>query len=256
MNTFSRFQLIPWILAVNLLGIPHGATAADSGIGDAGDWKFGAEGYLWLPWIDITTETGSDIEISLDDILNNLDMLFMGVLSAGKGRWSLVTDIIYFDIESNENTEVLPLLELKNLDLSAWIVTPQVRYSVLQTDKYRLGLVAGARYLQIEAQVKLDTKPPLPAGSRDGSDSGSVWDGIVGLTGQRELTDKWYLSGYLDVGSGESDHTWQVSGSVNYRFRKVDAVAGYRHLDYDIGSDKAISKLSVSGPFLGLRYRF
>ena len=73
-----------------------------SASGGANEWRFDAEAYLWAPWIDVETQTGADVEISLDDILNNLDMMFMGVLSVGKGKWALVTDIIYFDIESNE----------------------------------------------------------------------------------------------------------------------------------------------------------
>jgi hypothetical protein len=183
-------------------------------------------------------------------------MAIMGAFGVGKGKWSLVTDVIYFDLEDNHN-EKLPLsLELKDIGLSAWIVTPLVAYGAYETVKYRLNLLGGARYLEIEADLKLDTRPPLPPGSRKASDSGSNWDGIVGVAGQMELKDKWYLLGYLDVGTGDSDYTWQARASVGYRFKKVDAVAGYGYLDYDLGSDEAISDLSVHGPYAGVKFTF
>ena len=256
MKTFCSSKLIPWILGASLLGTSLSAIAADSESGGTDDWRFAAEAYLWAPWIDVTTETGSDVEITLEDILNNLDMLFMGALSAGKGKWSVVMDVIYFDIESNKNRGVLPGLELKNINLSAWVVTPQVRYSVFQTSNYRFGLLAGARYLEIEADHKLDTVAPLPPGSRKGTDSGSNWDGIVGLAGQMDLSNQWYVSGYLDLGTGDSDYTWQALASVGYRFKKVDLVAGYRYLDYDLGSNEALSDLTIHGPIVGVKFPF
>jgi hypothetical protein len=258
MNILHKSKLIPLILGVSLFGISLSVAAADAGSRDADAWKFGAELYLWAPWIDVTTETGGDVEISLDDILNNLDMLFMGALGVGKGKWSLVADIIYFDLESNENSDLSPRAEIRSVDLSAWVVTPQVRYSAFETTEYRIDLLAGARYIDIEADTKLDVRLPLLSitESRKATDSGSNWDGIVGIAGQMNLPDKWYLLGYLDVGTGDSDYTWQAQASAGYRFRKVDAVAGYRYLDYDLGSDAALSDLTVHGPYAGVKFNF
>ena len=256
MKKFYSSKLVAWILGASLLGPSLSAIAADAGSGGANEWEFGAEAYLWLPWIDVETQTGTDIEISLDDILNNLDMLFMGAVSARKGKWSLVTDVIYFDIESNEN-EPLPLaLTLDDVNLEAAIVTSQVRYNFSKTDDYRIDLLAGARYLWIEAELQLKTRPPLPPGSSKASDSGSVWDGIVGVTGQMDLSDKWYLSGYADIGTGDSDYTWQALASVGYRFERVHAMVGYRHLDYKFDSSEAFADLSVTGPYVGVKFMF
>lgn len=245
-------------MGVSLLATTHSAGGADAGSGAASDWEFSAEAYLWAPWIDITTETGGDVEISLEDILKNLDMMFMGALGASKEKWSLVADILYFDIGSNENTDLSPRAEIRSVNLSAWIVTPQVRYTVFETTEHRIDLLGGARYLDIESVTKLDVRLPQLSISerRKGTDSGSNWDGIVGIAGQMNLKDKWYLLGYLDVGTGDSDYTWQAQASVGYRFSKVHAVAGYRYLDYDLGSDEALSDLAVHGPYAGVRFAF
>ena len=140
--------------------------------------------------------------------------------------------------------------------LEAWVVTPQVRYNAYETSKYKLDLVAGARYLWIEAKLQLKTRPPLPPDSRHASDSGSVWDGIIGVAGQIDLRDKWYLLGYLDVGTGDSDYTWQAAASVGYRFKKVHTMVGYRYLDYKFDSGDALSDLTVHGPYAGVRFLF
>ncbi len=256
MKKFFGSKLIAWILGASLLGPSLSAIAAETQSGGADDWRFGAEAYLWAPWIDVETETGAKIEISLDDILNNLDMLFMSSLSVGKGKWSLLTDLIYFDIESNENDD-LPLREtLDDVDLQAWIVTPQVRYTFSETDKHKFDLLVGARYLWLEAQLQLKTRPPRPPGSRKAEDSGSVWDGIVGVSGQMDLSDKWYLSGYADIGTGDSDYTWQALASVAYRFKRLHAAVGYRYLDYKFDSSSAFDDLTVHGPIVGVRFAF
>jgi hypothetical protein len=249
-------KLLAGILGAILLGVSLSVAAAEQEPGGADEWWFGAEAYLWAPWIDVETETGSDVEITLNDILSNLDFLFMSSLTVGKGRWSLVTDLIYFDIETNEN-ESLPLsLTLDDVDLQAWVVTPQVRYTVTDSNKYKFGLVAGARYLWLEAQLQLKTRPPLPPGSRKAEDSGSVWDGIVGVTGHMELSEKWYLQGYADIGTGDSDYTWQALGGFGYRFKRVDAAVGYRYLTYEFDSDAPLADLTVHGPIVGVRFGF
>jgi hypothetical protein len=251
--------LIAGILGGVLLATVLAAGAADPESDDG--WEFGAEIYLWAPWIDIETATGGDIEITLDDILKDLDMLFMADVGVRHGRWSLLSDFVYFEIDQGDNTPLLPGITLSDLTLEAWIVTPQVRYAAYETDNLRIEVLAGARYLWIEAQLDLDIRALLPPdgpilAKRNVSDSGSVWDGIVGVAGQWDFTDKWYASGYFDAGTGDSDYTWQALASVAYRFKRLDAVVGYRHLAYEFDSGGPIKDLSVTGPFVGAKFLF
>jgi hypothetical protein len=41
------------------------------------------------------TTSGDNIDISFSDIIENLDMSFMGTLTASKGKWTLITDAVY-----------------------------------------------------------------------------------------------------------------------------------------------------------------
>ena len=64
------------------------------------------------------------------------------------------------------------------------------------------------------------------------------------------------LTYYADMGAGDSDPTWQASASVSYRFDKVDAVLGYRYLDYEFDDSGFIDNLNIGGPSAGVKFRF
>ena len=81
-------------------------------------------------------------------------------------------------------------------------------------------------------------------------------DGILGISGQTDLDDDWYLSYYVDGGKGESDFTWQVELGINKRLRNVDVVAGYRYLEWQFDDDDTFDELNVSGPYIGTRFFF
>jgi opacity protein-like surface antigen len=152
--------------------------------------------------------------------------------------------------------------------LQAWVVTLVAGYTVIQNEKVRLDLLAGARYLYIKADTKLDITAQLDielknrgiTGLQSVSDriieKGHVWDAIIGARGEVNLNEKWYLPYYADVGSGDSDLTWQVAGGVGYKFSKVDVILGYRYLDWEFDDDGALNDLDISGPYLGFKRVF
>jgi hypothetical protein len=45
---------------------------------------------------------------------------------------------------------------------------------------------------------------------------------------------------YLDVGTGESDFTWQAMTGLGYSWKSVDVNAAWRYLDYDVGDSKPL----------------
>jgi hypothetical protein len=52
--------------------------------------------------------------------------------------------------------------------------------------------------------------------------------------------------------------TWQALGAINYRFQRVDAVVGYRYLDWDFDDGDMLNfdDLNLSGPFAGVKFLF
>lgn len=240
--------------------------------GEGDQWEYDATIYLWGAGIDATTPTGGDIDISFSDILDDLDMGLMAGFGARKGKLSLLADVIYLDIsQSDGGKESIPLLggaievtKTVNTDvkLKSWITTFAAGYNVVDNEKVAMDLVGGARYLWLDAEVKLDLGVKGSGGRLNtsrkpkDSDSDHVWDGIVGVKGKINLSSNWYLPYYADIGTGGSKSTWQALAGVGYNFKWGDVLLAYRYLDYDFDSDFMLDDMKISGPALGARFRF
>jgi hypothetical protein len=223
-----------------------GAVSAEESAHDDG-WQFAAELYFWGASIGGKSASGSDIDIELDDILDSLEFAFMGAAGVRKGKWSLAVDLIYLDAEDSD--AIAPGLNA-SLELTNWVITPLVGYNLVDTEGIRLDILGGARYLYIKTDLGVE-----PLGLR-AEDSGSNWDAIIGSRGVVDLAEKWYLFGYLDIGTGESDLTWQAFGGVGYRFKYFDLVAAYRYLRWDFDDNQALDDLYLHGPVFGIRFAF
>jgi hypothetical protein len=247
---FIRGMLASMLVLVSTLTVQ----AAESG-GDA-SWDFNAAIYLWGAGIGGTTVTGDDIDVSFSDIIENLEMAFMGTLGARKDKWSLLADFIYLDVSADESTTANLVGEPVTVDvevgLKSWIITAGGGYSFMESDATRLDLFAGARYLWMDADLDFAIGPT----TLEYSDSGDTLDAVIGLRGNTQLNDKWYLTYHADVGTGNSELTWQALAGLNYRFEKLDGVFGYRYLKWEFDDDDTFDDLDISGPFAGVRFRF
>lgn len=259
-SAFLKLRGFAFLVLAGLLFIAQPAVAATD---TAADWQFTTSVYMWAPSIMGESAAGGDIDISFDTILENLDLTFMGSFGARKGKWGFLTDVIYMDLEDDDNSPLGPLgfLTLDDVELKAWIVTPMLTYEVLQSERFQLNVLAGARYLYMKADLTIDKKPPLsPPTTETFSDHGEVLDGIVGVNGHVNLTQNWYLPFHFDVGSGDTDLTWQAYGGVGYKFKNFDLIAAYRHLRWEFDDDDkgggTFNDLYITGPMLGIKFVF
>ncbi|NJN46434.1 MAG: hypothetical protein HC808_08120 [Candidatus Competibacteraceae bacterium] len=243
----------------------------------ADEWQFGVTIYGWFPSIDGTllydappdsvgtTGSGGNISVDASDILDNLDLTFMGAFEARRGKWSVLSDLIYLKLSNDKNSTLsigpgsgIPINAEVDQVLEAWIVMALLGYAVVQQDQVRMDILGGVRYLSLDADAKLSVNGPLPPTPPPAklSQSVSLWDGIVGVRGQFDLSDRWSVPYYADVGTGDSDLTWQVLLGVTYRFDWGDVRLAYRHLAYDQKDDRFIQDAEFSGPALGVGFRF
>jgi hypothetical protein len=222
----------------------------------ADSWNVDAALYLWGAGIGGKTVTDDDIDVSFNDIIDNLQMAFMGTLNARKGKWSLLADIMYLDVGADKSTTAniigYPVTVDVEIGLKSWILTGAGAYSIMQTDSTRLDLLGGARYLWMDADLDFQIGPI----KESYSDSGDGLDAIVGLRGKTDLSDKWYLNYHADIGAGNSKLTWQLLAGFNYRFKHVDGAFGYRYLKWDFDDDDTFDDLDISGPYAGIRFSF
>ena len=223
---------------------------------DPDRWTLGGSVYLWAAGVEGTSAEGDDIDISFTELLDSLEGGIMGVVAAQKGKWTVIADLLYLSIHEEDETTAnlvgLPIELDVDVKLRGFVSTFGVAYRVIDEDRTSLDLLAGARYFDLDVDFDAEVGP----GKIEYSDSGDALDGIIGGQVLTSLTDRWYVSFYGDVGTGDSEVTWQAWPGVGYRFGNVDAVAGYRHLAWETDDGDTFEDLSFSGPMLGVKFRF
>jgi len=246
-------------------------------------WKFSVTPYLWLPNVNGTLKyspppSGAgapEVETGPNNYLENLSAVFMISGEARKGKWSVISDFIYLDFDSEKSS-------VKAVDFGGSLVGTSLNattkssltglqwtlaggYSVVQAAGSTLDVIGGVRYLGIEARTdwQLTGTVTGPGGAQTFPASGNIsrrsnlWDGIVGMRGRVRFGEsQWYLPYYLDVGTGSSSLTWQSFLGVAYAFKWGDAVLGYRRLYYDQSGDKLLQNFRFDGPSFGATFRF
>jgi len=232
---------------------------ADDSTSDA-DWHYGAGIYLWAPKITATTPKG-DAQLPFYQILDDLQMTFMGIASASRDKWTLSMDVVYMDLKEDVNRDRefqgpgnAELNVTGDVNLKNWIVTPTVGYAVLDSEQTRIEILGGVRYLWLKSSLALN----LNGNERvNRSVSESYWDAVIGARASIKLNERWFLPLYFDIGTGDSDGTWQGFAGVGYEFNSFNTVLAYRYLDYKFDeSNVVMEEMNVKGPFLGLMFKF
>lgn len=266
MNRLKGFWQLPVkgiIAGATLMSMSTTLGASES---SANDWQYGFMLYIWLPSISgnlnyTPPDSGDSIDVDTDKMIDDLQMAFMGSFEVRKGLWSGFTDVIYLDLTGDQSKSVsvpdgttATLFDV-NLELTGWVWTLGGSYTVWHDQKSYLDLFAGARLLSLETDLKL-TGGGTGQLDRTLSESVNLWDGIVGAKGRLSLNEHWFLPYYLDVGTGDTELTWQVMAGVGYEFGWGDVMLDYRYLEYDEGSDGLLQNVGFGGAMLGVAFQF
>lgn len=236
--------------------------AEEAGTGDG--WQFAAAVYLWGADIDGETATGSDVDVSFDDLFDNLNAGFMGSFEARNDKWLVLSDLMYLDVSADKTAKAtVPVgqtqIQLKaeaDVDLKGLVFQLLGGYKLFSDGRSRLNLIGGARYLDLDMDAKVKISAVGSSQSEKISLSGHVWDGVIGVQGNYAMGQRWSLPYYVDIGTGQSDFTWQALAGVNFHASStLDVVLAYQHLEWDIGGD-VVDNINFSGPTLGAIFRF
>ena len=277
-----RILMVAAVFAAIVAASPARVSLAQS---SADSWRFEVTPYFWF--INIEGDLrynpipgGSPhVEISNSDLLDSLDFGFMLSGEARKGRWSIFTDVIYFDLSSIESRVKAIDFDIggpinptsANLDtgtsssLTSWIWTLAGSFEVVEGPTVTLEAFGGFRYLAVDAttdwRLTATVTGPGPGQvfQRTGSISQSedVWDAIAGVRGRVRLGgSRWTLPYYLDIGTGDSDLTWQGLLGLSYGFDWGEIFINYRYLYYDMEEGGLLEDLNFEGPGIGITGRF
>ena len=238
-------------------------------------WEWRATIYGWLPDLEAKARfpTGGDGSINVDasTFLDNLDFTFMGALQARKGSWGMFTDVLYLD-EGASRTGIrdftfgrreLPADVTADVvfDMKSWVWTVAGTYNLTGGSDNPVDLLFGARMVDMKQSLRWTFNgdiAELPLPGREGSSevSATNWDAIIGVKGHTYLGSegRWVLPWHFDVGTGDSDFTWQAMAGLGYQFGWGAVILTYRYLDYDLDSDSSITDMTFSGPMIGASF--
>ena len=223
-------------------------------------WNFSGGIYLWGTAIGGETGRGSEIDITFSDLIKNLDMAFMGNLEARHGKWLVGADLFYADVSAS-GSHGLAAPNAGDVGLGGsvsntlTIFTPTVGYNLIDSKTGTLDGFVGVQAANLDVTAKIASVGPAGGRSIKASDTYDQFDGIVGVKGKLNLEGNWSLPYYLDIGTGNSDFTWQTFGGIDYKMDRMNLYAGYRYLEWQLG-EKVVDNMNLSGPIIGVNYNF
>lgn len=212
----------------------------------ADGWSFRLAPYLWSAGVDgeVTNNLGTaEVELDFADIVKNLDSGALLFFEAQHERWTLFGDLVFLAVEVDGET---PGGNDADLDSDTLLLDAAGLYRVAEGSPYEVGL--GARYAEFDNQLEI--------GAASAGKERSAFDVFGAVRGTWPVAERWYVQAYGDVGTGDSDLTWQASAMVGYEISNWGLGLGYRMLDYDFEEGNQETDLTFSGLFLGAEFHF
>lgn len=230
---------------------------AAAGPATAEEWQHLLAPYVWGAAISGTTTVGgvdADTSLSFGDILDDLEVGFMGVYRASRGRHTITIDTVYIGLGY---TDRLPANALKvETDLDQVIVEADAGYAMNES----LSILGGLRYVELETAVHVRS----PLGPVFATHREQNWmDPVIGVEYSRRLRQPWSLILRGDVGGlgVGSDFAWQGLAVLQWQSSPHFGIGlAYRYLDMDYrdgdGARAFKYDMAISGPAAGLVITF
>lgn len=219
-------------------------------------WNFSITPYFWMAGLGGETAAGDDISMPFNKVIENLSFAVMTSVAAEKGRFGVYSDLIYMNLEGSKTTTARIVRRTFDARLNAtiqgFITTNSLGYKIVDTPSTGIAGFGGFRYLWLSTDLDFS----LGNFSASANDQGQVIDAIVGLRGETKITDRWSVAYYGDVGTGQSDVTWQLFGAIGYEIKNIDLFAGYRYIGWRFDDVAGLDALDTYGPVLGARFKF
>jgi len=226
-------------------------------------WEFTIAPYGWLAGQKGSVATlpdlpATDIDVDFyDDILGNINGALFLTGEARKGRWGVMADIAYTDIEDENATPYQVLWQKITSQSKSWMISAAGQYRLVETSQASMDAFGGVRYWSVDSRLSLSGGP---APDQKISNTEDWFDPLVGLKGMSFLGgSKFFISGGLAVGGFGmgSDFMWDAWANIGYQWTKTfGTTLGYRYLDVDYEKDDFLYDITQQGLVLGLVWQF
>jgi len=226
------------------------------------DWSFNLSPYIWVAAVRVETTLdneptpppspgGGGSEDRYETKLGGGALLAAQVHYKSWGLWA---DLVWIQTDTSA-VKSGPLYSAKDLEANFYHSTIALSYLLPTSDKFRVELLAGARYWSVEATIdaQAGALPSFSGGQEE------TWiTPVIGADFAYDLGPKWSLmaKGTVAVGDHNSDG-WEAMGGVTYRFgERWSTTLAYRYLKEEYTRKRFAYFTEVSGVVLGVSYRF
>lgn len=232
--------------------LPTKAPAASSG------WEFAFAPYLYMTGISGTVGARgrtTNIKLSFGDVISHFKFGMMGTFEAKKGKLLVVNDFVWVKMSEDRDTPG-GLYSTAKIGVNLFTWTPELGYRLYESDGGSFDVLGGVRITSVENTLKFGTGilPAFDVNAR------KTWAApIIGGHGLVNVTPKFYLSTFFDVGGGFGTHfTGQFYGGAGYRITpKVALVGGYRYLNNNFSdSEGFLFDAAMNGIVVGAKFSF
>jgi hypothetical protein len=246
------------LFLVMSFGVSAGWAQETGGL-QADRWSFTLAPYVWGTGLKgniraLPPLPSSNVNASFGDIVENLDLGFMTKAELRKGRWGILTDIMWTKVSADGSTPG-PLFSSTRLDSETLMATVAVAFRMAENERAWLDLVAGVRgyYVNTDLNLRAGLLP-----ERTLSDSTGWVDGLAGLRGRVNIWKGLYLSATTLAGGGGSNIAVDLTGGMGYAFNQhISTFAGYRYVKVDYKKSSGfVWDVEYKGPFLGMAFTF
>lgn len=282
MNGYAAALFLTF-LTVQVAHAQNGAAGQSAGspipAADEPSWRWQVTPYLWAAGLKgnispFRHAPTMDVSKSFSDVMHDFNMGGFVNVWGRRGRFVLSADVMYVSTTDGQGSGPLPAFQIPGLgatippgssidakvDSKQFSATLQGGYRVVDSPRFTFDVLGGVRYWHISTDVSV-TAGQAAIGSRSarhGERFGWV-DPVVGVRGFLPITQKLSMQAQADVGGfgAGSKHTWSAHATVNYAFSdRLSASAGYKVLQVDYDRGGHTYDVRLSGPVLGLTYRF
>ena len=214
------------------------------------EWQFEITPYLWATQLESEVRVGeysAGASLEFSDIVDTLEMGFMGQFEARKGRWSVYSDLVYFNLADDQ--DLTPLTEISS-DLKQTVSLVMAGYKPKNLEV--LDVYFGVRYDKVAIDLDLNG-----AIIDRGLSSSFDWiDPVVGVRVRYPLNDQWSLESQLFYSAGKADYTALANAGVRWEFgEKWSSTFAYRFSEIDYDDERGFKETS-QGFLLAFGYRF
>jgi hypothetical protein len=240
-------------------------------------WEFSVAPYLWAISMDgSVTVRGleADVDVSFNDIWDELNFAFMLENEARKGHWGVWGNTIYSNLGDSDVEGPAGLAKIDPSVTALWqelggfyrLGTWDLEdTSGNKTPTVTVDAYGGGRYTYLDTKIDFEG---VFSGFVKNIDQDKSWvEPLVGVRTIWDFYERWTLTLAGNIGGVAfgSDFAWSTSGLIGYQFNlfgedNARVFAGYRALSQDYtdgsGSNKFEWDVTLHGPILGLAIRF